>query len=303
MTRESQPPGGGRRPLRAGPAAAALGLLLAAGCDSNFLPESYLHDLRVLALLADPLEAGPAEAVAVRAEVFVPQGDALLRGDWSLCPVSAGAASGFACAVPACEVPLAEGPGGAVRATPHTEALRCLADLAQAAGGVAGTWGTSSGELPEQVEALFRYRVATRAGQQREAVLRLPVWTVAAPTARNRPPVIAAVRVAGRDASPGGVVATVGEGEEVALEVIVDPASLDSYQDTAGRQRTEEPLVSFYATAGRFAYDRELGLQVQGSWAADALEPDQRQAQIWAVARDLRGGQAVAGPFLVSLSR
>jgi hypothetical protein len=85
------------------------------------------------------------------------------------------------------------------------------------------------------------------------------------------------------------------------LRVLVDPSSLDEYQDTAGRDRVEEPLVSFYASAGRFEYDRDIGTDLSVTWTAERLEEGQVEAQLFVVVRDLRGGQVAAGPMTVPL--
>jgi hypothetical protein len=90
---------------------------------------------------------------------------------------------------------------------------------------------------------------------------------------------------------------------QVKVRVRVDPGSLDDYVDSAGRQRTEEALVSFFATAGRFEYDRESGTDVTGTWTAEQLLEGQERAAVYVVARDLRGGQTLAGPYYVPIQR
>ncbi len=50
-------------------------------------------------------------------------------------------------------------------------------------------------------------------------------------------------------------------------------------------------------------YDRAVGADVSVPWVASELEDGQTQAEIYVVVRDLRGGQAVAGPFIVPILR
>ena len=143
----------------------AAGLL--AGCSKDFPPGSVLGDLRVLALVADPPEAGPGETVTVRAHVYVPPDDPLLPppapGDdplhprcpdgpakaetWTFCPLTFGPSTGYRCLTPACELPLEPAADGTVSAVPSQLALECLAALG-------GTFPSDpgAGGLPEQVE-------------------------------------------------------------------------------------------------------------------------------------------------------
>lgn len=284
---------------KAAVATAALGLA-ALGCDSDFLPESYLDGLRVLALPATPVELGPADSVTVRPRVYLPAGETVTSAAWTFCPFSAGAVAGFACAVPTCEVPLSPAADGSVSATPLVLASACAAKLS--AGG-AGTGKGVPDEIPEKLEVLFRYSVTASSGMKREAVARVPVWTKGPPPSANRHPVIQRVELGGKAASASASAAPVKTDEELKVRVVMDPASLDSFTDPSGRQRTEEPVVAFYATAGRFEYDREAGADVTGTWKAEQLEAGDTEARIYVVARDLRGGQAVAGPFVVPISK
>lgn len=270
-----------------------------AACGPEFEPPSLLDDLRVLALVADPLEVGPGETTTITPVVHVPAGVTLARPSWSFCPFSAGSSVGFACAVPACEVPLAPEADGSVSASPGQLALSCI-DKLSAPGGAPAQVPT---ELPEQVEVLFRYSVETAAGFQREAVARIPLWTGGPPESPNRPPVIAEVQIAGQPATAGQPSAPVDVDQELELRVRIDPASLDSFVDPSGRQRTEEAIVTFYATAGRFEDDKVAGTDQTVIWRAAELSAAQNKAEVYVVARDLRGGQAVLGPLVVPIQR
>jgi TonB family protein len=55
--------------------------------------------------------------------------------------------------------------------------------------------------------------------------------------------------------------------------------------------------------AGRFDFDRGSGPDARVKLEDEAIAPGTGAAQIWAVARDGRGGQSVVGPFEVGLPR
>lgn len=269
--------------------------VLAAGCGEDFLPPSYLDGLRVLALVADPVEAGPADEVTITPAVYLPPDETLSDESWTFCPFSLGPTAGYQCALPACETPLTPEADGSVRASPGALALQCAASLG-------GGQGIPS-EIPEKVDVYFRYRAAASSGETREAVLKLVLWTQGPPPVPNGPPVIESVALGGRALLPGESADPVAEGTEALMVVRIDPDSLDPFEDQAGRSRTEEALLSFYSSAGRFEFDRSAGEEARIIWKAEKLEPGQTRADIYVVARDLRGGQAVFGPVYVPLLR
>jgi hypothetical protein len=279
-----------RRALPLLAAAAAL-----AGCEPEFQPRSSLRDLRVLALVASPLEVGPGEEVAITPYAVAPAGAAIAAQAWSFCPFSAGSAAGFACAVPECEIALPAGPDGGVRADPLALAQACLAGPGGAPAGLPAT-------LPERVELLFRYAVTSTDGDAREALARVPFYPRGAPAARNAPPVVLGVELGGAPVAAGVLGPPLRAGGALEVRVRLDPASAETYRDASGRLVQEALVVSFYATAGEWDADRADGPDarrtLEGSDLGAAAE-----AQVWAVARDLRGGQAVAGPFRVPLER
>jgi hypothetical protein len=182
-----------------------------------------------------------------------------------------------------------------VRASPGALALQCAADI----GGGEGV----PFEIPEKVDVYFNYRATASSGDTREAVFKLALWTQGPPPAPNGPPLIESIEVNGRALSPGETADPVAEGEKAQIRVRVDPDSLDPFVDDAGRSRTEDAIISLYTTAGRFEFDRIAGEDAEVSWEAKKLEPGQTQADIYVVARDLRGGQAVFGPVFVPLLR
>jgi hypothetical protein len=284
------------RARRLAPVAVVAALALGA-CSNNFDPPSYLAGLRVLAVAADPLEAGPGEPVTLVPVLYVPPGQSVTALSWSLCPLALDATQAFACVVPECEVPLDADPAtGAVTVDPSAAAAACVAALV-AAGGGAG----AIPELPDKVDVVFRLHVETDAGEARDALERFPLWLQAPPPERNRPPVILAVTADGVAPDADGAWPAVAAGGQVAVRVTIDPASLDTFTDVDGSQRLEEPIVSLYATAGRFDADRGVGTDATVTWKAEKLLPADTEALVYAVARDLRGGQTVAGPYRLPL--
>jgi len=272
---------------------------LFAGCGNNFYPASYLDDLRVLALVANPLEAGPEDEVDIEPFVYLPEGASLSAQAWSFCPFSLGPTNSYQCAAAECEAQLDTQADGSTRAEPGRLALQCAAQLL-------GTPGAPPGlpeEMPDKLDVYFRYQAAADNGTQREAVMRLPLWLEQVPGEINRPPVFASVQLDGRDMQPLEEIDPLAEDDTVELRVLIEPSSLDDYQDEAGRLLTEEPIISFYTTAGRFEFDRGAGVEVVVEWEAKELENGQERADIWVVARDLRGGQAIFGPVGIPILR
>jgi hypothetical protein len=261
-------------------------------CDADFDPPSLLRDLRVLALAADPLEVGPGQEVRIEPVVYVPAGQSLRRQSWSFCPFSAGASVGFACAVPACETPLSPAADGSVTARPDQLALSCASTLSAAA---------VPRQLPDRLEVLFRYRAEASDGTAREAVARVPFWTDGPPPRPNRPPRVTEVRLAGQKVSAGEQAPPASVDQEVEVQVRLDPQSLDTFVDEAGRQRTEEAIVSFFTSAGRFEDDLGAGSEVTTIWRAEELDVGQDRATLYVVVRDLRGGQTVFGPVEIPI--
>lgn len=279
----------------------ALVLVLAlAGCADDFQPRSLLADLRVLAIEASPIDVAPGQEVTLRPTVFVPAGQTLTALSWKFCPLSLGSQAGFACLAPQCEFPLAPSADGSVTANPTALALQCAQALA--AGDGERPQG-SPDEVPSFVETVFTLDVATDAGESRQAAMRIKVWTSGGPPAPNRSPALRRLELDGVEAIARGPAArTVKPDQAVEVRALVDPASLDSYLDASGAERTEDPVVSFYATAGRFEGDRTSGVDGRITWTAEPLAPGTTEALLWLVVRDLRGGESVAGPFTVAIA-
>jgi hypothetical protein len=156
------------------------------------------------------------------------------------------------------------------------------------------------------IQTVFRYQVAT-ADARREAVLQIPVHPGGAPADPNLAPVIDEVRVGGEVVFPAAVPPVapppLPAGGSLAVRVVVDPASAQPYLDAAGVERSETITVSFFTTAGRFADDRITGLDTTDTLEGSDLLSTDVSADVYVVVRDLRGGQALAGPFTVGIRR
>lgn len=284
---------------------AAVVLLLStlSGCADMFQARSQLSDLRVLAIESSPVEVVAGAPVTLSPTVFVPDGQAITSLTWSFCPFSIGAQAAYQCLAPECEFPLQPAADGSVTANPTLLLVECVQALADLGGGQPDG---SPGEIPDSVETLFRLKVATDAGEEREAVRRVKVWTKGAPASPNRPPVIARIELDGLELRPGRPVER-SLGLDVAsnLRVLVEPSSLDEYVDGNGQTRTEDPVVSIYATAGGFSGDRTSGLDDSVEWTVESegLAPGANEARLYFVVRDLRGGESVSGPYLVAINR
>jgi hypothetical protein len=291
--------------------------LAASGCSQPFTPASVVEDLRVLAVVASPPELDGSVSGAsstLRAVVARPLSDTTpVVESWSFCPFSAGAAVGYACAVPQCETALAAAPDGSVLVAPVALALACVQDhAASLPPDLAG-----SGALPARVEVLIRLHVDDGVGPPRDAVQRLPVWTTAPTSPLNLPPAFAAtaIRLDGApaapcaDSSPAGLAAcppaaTLRRAAHLPITASVDPGSIQDV--TAGDRTAPESFdLSFFTTAGRFTEPRggatraapdvatELKHEEVATGTADAL--------LWVVLRDLRGGEAVTGPYRLAV--
>jgi hypothetical protein len=290
--------------------------VLLGGCADTFTPASVVEDLRVLAIVAEPPEVrppatpgDPTETVTLFATAVTPPpapGAPPAAPDpadvqWTFCPFSVGATSGYACAVPSCETALAPDAGGRVTVDPVRLGLDCIASLGGSFPGAPAGSG-----LPDQVEVLVRY-VATLDGLRREAVQRIPVWVSTPPATvdRNLNPVILPTdgfTVGPNCASPTPTCPV----PAVTLTLALDQASFQSYPAGIDRTVQETAIVSFFTTAGRFT-DERVQATFDAPTASTSLEAkelgDATGAWVWAVARDLRGGEAVAGPLWVGFSR
>jgi hypothetical protein len=280
----------------------ALAAAALAGCSTEFLPQEYLNDARILAVVSDPTEVGPGEQVTLTPYVYEPPlapGVPAATRAWSFCPLTLGSGNAFACAVAECETPVTPLPDGTVREDPSALALACVQKLTQSGTPLPGT----GGQLPEVIETVFRLTVTTAEGLVRESVTRVPLHLAGPPASRNLPPVLTGVDLDGVPATAGAVGATIPrDGGQVRIVAHVDPASIETFVDGNGRTVQETVVVSFFATAGRLDYPRASAPDAEDLLTAKELEPGQDGAELWVVVRDLRGGVAVGGPYLVDFS-
>jgi len=271
--------------------------LAGAGCGSDFDPPSYLSGLRVLALVAEPVEAGPQDQVSIKPYVFVPENSAITQEKLSFCPFSQGAQAAFSCAVPQCEKELTLDSEKGAQARPFDLLLDCLSSTGGSADNGVPT------DIPQNVEVLYRYRVETGDGENREAVFRQVLWTKSEPPTENRNPAFEGVRFGGKTILPEETADAVPRDGQVEIRISVDEESLDDFTDSSERARREDAVVWFFSTAGRFEFDQAVGTDVSVTWKAEKLTPQQDIAKMYFVLRDLRGGQAVTGPYLVPISK
>jgi hypothetical protein len=85
------------------------------------------------------------------------------------------------------------------------------------------------------------------------------------------------------------------------IEVRAQLGDPETYLDPAGRTVQEQLVVSFFTTAGRFDYDRALGPDARVMLKYESIAAGTTGAQVWVVARDLRGGEAITRPFDVAV--
>ncbi len=178
--------------------------------------------------------------------------------------------------------------------------------------------GTPPPTLPSPLQTFFRFCVSAAAPPAggspcaqtgaRNAVLEVPVWPSGFPPGYvvNLPPVIRQVDIGGTEVypTPPGTPPVLQTGASVPVHVSIDPASVQTYVDADGVTRVETMTVDYYATAGRFASDLATGIDTAVDLQGTSLTQEdlaRGSLEVFVVALDLRGGQAVAGPFQVLL--
>jgi hypothetical protein len=294
----------------------SLAALSAAGCSQTFTPPSVVEDLRVLAIVANPPELGnivadPSASSTMQAIVARPYGASTpVVETWSFCPFSAGASTGYACAVPQCETVIRttidESP---IVVTPAALVAACVNDhRSELPPGFGG--GVS---LPARVEVIVRLHVDDGVGPPRDAVQRLPVWTQPPTEPLNEQPrfgatpvtLDGAAAVPCADSTPTGLAtcASTGmlrRGANLPIVAAIDPSSIQ--QIAAGDRTVDEAFgLRFFTTAGRFTYQTG-GATRDVPTSSTELKYEEvaagtTEALLWVVLRDLRGGEAVAGPY------
>jgi len=276
------------------------------GCDEAFAPPSSLSGPRVLALSADALELGPGQTTQITPTVYLPAAFPT-KSELSFCPVELGSRTGFQCVASGCEERLSPDAEGKVLVDPSASLLRCATLLQESAFG--GGTGGSSPALPSTISAVFRYRLledAAGTGGQApllydEAVLRLSLSMDGPVQAPNTPPVIQSSRVRALSQSELVGLGT-GAREGLAIEVEVDPTSLQRYQQLgapeASKDKVEEAIVAAFVTQGELTQSYGFGLSTRFFWTPDAAAGAGTAAPAYyIVLRDSRGAQSALGPL------
>lgn len=289
-------------PLRA-PAAAALALLVP-GCAAAELSQTWQLDrLRVLAIQAEPAEVQPGETTRLRGLVYAPIGQAVTAQIWFGCLPTA--ADDFGCAV---DTGALEAFAELDPATATPEELAAALAAAQDAGLIGlepllpPQWtapldaldGLSDAEAEEGVSAIMNLTVTAAdqsAGEEDLELVykRVPVSRAATP---NNNPLLIGLAVDGDLRHPDAETLVVRPGEEVELEPILSPDTIEDYQyrntDGALEARTEEPYFTWYAEGGSF--EQAISLYPDSARPWTAPESVGFEGVIAVVVRDRRGG-------------
>ena len=228
--------------------------LAAVGCGGPFPPLSQLEGLRVLGAHAEPAEVSPGDAVTLRALALDTAGKPITYS-WYLCDLQTALASSST--VNQDCVTQTPGAGSALTPLGSGEAVTFSVPafdpsklgLGDSTFGIfvpirltARAPGVSPGDPDRVVEGIYKLRITN------------PLVALACPTTRpNRNPVIAGVEA--RQQDDGSVV----------LTARFTPDSLEGYcavdADKAAKgemglaQKTEQPTVRWFSTAGRFSND------------------------------------------------
>jgi hypothetical protein len=301
-----------------------LAALLGGGCEEQFKPESEVAGLRVLGLRATPAELAPGETAALSALVVDPtrpgRRNTLL---WLGCepdPLNLGrsvCSDMEALADPARLVPVSEDgtppqlpPGMSVIGFNSLAAYTAPATLyagltpedPRRRGGTVGqvllvAIAEELSPLPtrEEVEALFE-RVRRREVPSVVTLFRLRVSEDAQ---RNHNPVLGELRAGGEALAPEWTLRLAGDGP-TPLELTAPDESFETYtQEGPGgvETKTEQLIAAWYTTSGRFEPARvvlrsgtPLVYQPPDGSRFQPF-PEQRRGTLWAVVRDVRGGQ------------
>jgi hypothetical protein len=307
-------------------------LLLVAACsDGNFRPESLVDQLRVLAVQSTPADLHPGETAQLHALAPNPAGGGAVTLVWLACepdPLNRGLSACADLSVlqdpaaffgPAGQLP----PGVSVIGFNDTASWSAPARLFDAldAGDPRRTTGTVEAMVlfavaeavplppsPSQLQSLLG-RVQDGGVRSELGLYRV---RVSEDPQRNRNPQLAALLVGpdGGQPWPRGATLALLPDQALPLELSVPGDTFETYTaitPDGPQARTEQLLVAWYATAGRFSWTRTVvggthhtALTGPGGGNRDDPLPAGRQGTVWAVVRDTRGGQVWASwPFFV----
>ena len=194
----------------------------------------------------------------------MPAGSTVVAQRWTFCPLSAGAVTAYACAVPQCEVDARAGPGRLGHRQPHRDLAACLGF----GGGVIPA--ERPGPAPDRLPLPDRHR---RRRDSRDAVLQIPQWTRSAPPDPNLPPVILGVEIGGVPAQVGVPTPPLPVDGILPVRLLIDPASVQTFVDAAGVTQTETMTGYFYTTGGTFPQGITTGVDTTTDLEGTGLPP------------------------------
>jgi len=278
-----------------------LGLLLLAACGADFEPGSRVHDVRLLALRADPPFARPGERVELELLFANPQQRAL---SWAKGTCTQPPASTLDACLSALDGPLEPfdpEEAGALGVDVPEDALDGLADGERPSALIGVVVVACPGELAGGETA--GVPIACRDERGRALPIgELPVGikrVFVRERDRNAQPRITRVLFDGEEwpeDEPRRVASCAGDGYEIddcpqatrhALSVQTEPA--ERGRDELGGEYREQIVVQFYASHGVFGSEVRIAGEADNAFALQA-GPEDASATLWLVARDDRGG-------------
>lgn len=246
---------------------------LAAGCGSDFEKASLVEGLRVLAVQAEPPAVG-ADGVATFTPLVHWDGDGELTRTWTLCAITKGPTTGYACAVP--EVPLGAGATATLPIAP-------LVAQAQALSAETG--------FPLDLDKGLTLYVRLTVASPDDSIETVKRVTVTTREPRNTNPALAGLERDGK-AWADGEPAEVKEGQELVLRPTPADGAAEVYVESDGAEQREELLYAWFATAGALKALFSFDAEPDNRWTAPSLEDgeDAKDVTLWLVIRDGRGG-------------
>ncbi len=279
--------------MRAGRAAVllALGLPVCAagfGCQSfPDPPVSFVAGLRVLGIKADPPEAAPGGTAAITA-LAVDTSGAAPDATWSACfaPPMAGQAVNPDCVQPS---------GSSSDLQPVGQGLSITATMPAVDPAALGAPDVTGGVYLPLV------------GDVRDAaggVAAVYRWRLAGSGAPNANPTLATVYRLDPGGSPVTLDAAsplpVAAGDALSLGTTFAPGSAEDYTRADGTPVTEVLTTSWFCTAGTLSVEKTSAVQPETVLRLDQrLPPSGSAIDLWAVARDERGGTDFAHRVLL----
>ena len=138
------------------------------------------------------------------------------------------------------------------------------------------------------METIFRYTVSNPAGNSVDSIARVPLWIAGPAENPNKAITIKQVEINGAITSSVATPILVDALDSISIKVDLDEAMIETEDD---------PLISFFATEGRFEAERVLGTTATNE--LNIKDTSVTEVEIYVVARDGRGSQAVFGGIVV----